>query len=112
MRDETLKIYETVVSDFDDLKVKGKKSAYTAVNGNMFSFLDPNGLLCVRLSKDDKAAYEAAHGTGPVIQNGSVMNGYVPVIKELLEDEAALKALFVDSVRFARSLKPKPTKRK
>lgn len=112
MRDATLEIYRELVADHDDLAVKGKKTAYTAMNGNMFSFLGPDGVLCLRLSRDDKAQYEAEHGTGDVIQYNAVMRGYVPVTAALLEDRAALAGWFARTVENARTLKPKPTKRR
>jgi len=112
MRDRVIEIYQGLVAEYDDLKIKGKKSAYTATNGNMFSFVDPEGLFCIRLSRDDKAAFEAEHGTGDVIQYGAVMRGYVPVPVEMLEDAPAMASLFANSVINARALKPKPTTKK
>ena len=40
---------------FPELKVKGKKTPYLAVNGNMFAFVDDTGALCLRLSEARKA---------------------------------------------------------
>ncbi len=112
MRKDVLELYREIVADHDGITVKGKKTAYTAMNGNMFSFVDPAGTLCVRLSKEDKAAYEAEFGTGDVIQYGAVMRGYVPVVGAVLADGAALRALFAKAVKHAETLKPKATKRK
>ncbi len=112
MRDRVVEIYQRLVADYDDLRVKGKKTAYTAMNGNMFSFVDAEGLMCIRLGKKDKAAFEAEHGTGDVIQYGAVMRGYVPVPVAMLDDLAALRVVFALSVANARALKPKPTKKK
>ena len=109
-RDAKLAIYRTLVAGFDDLAVKGKASAYTAVNGNMFSFLTPDGLLAFRLSKDDIEAYEADFGPSSVIQYGSVMRGYVEIRDDVIEDEALVAELFQKCVAHGRSLKPKPTK--
>lgn len=112
MRDRVVEIYRALVAQHDGLAVKGAKTAYTAMNGNMFSFVDGDGLLCIRLSNEDKAAFEAAHGTGDVIQHNSVMRGYVPVPEAMLDDMDALQAVFAKSVANARASKPKPTKRK
>lgn len=112
MREKVVGIYEGLVADFDGVEVKGKKTRYTSMNGNMFSFVDPEGLMCIRLSDADKSAFEAAHSTGDVIQYGSVMRGYVPVPVAMLEDEAALLALFRQAVENAKALKPKPTTRR
>jgi len=111
MRDKVLQVYQALVSDHDDIIIKGQKSAYTALNGNMFSFVDPEGLMCLRLSKEDKNTFERTHGTGEVVQYGAVMRGYVPVPELLLNDPVTMKDLFAKSVVNARTLKPKPTKK-
>ena len=112
MRDRVVEIYQSLVADYPDLTIKGAKSAYTAINGNMFSFVDADGLMCVRLSKEDKEAFENAHGTGDVVQHGAIMQGYVPVPEAMLVEIETLKAVFAKGVANARKLKPKPTKKK
>ncbi|MEO0914330.1 MAG: hypothetical protein AAFY59_15310, partial [Pseudomonadota bacterium] len=99
--------YEALAGALPGVAVKGKKMRYTAVNGNMFSFVDPEGQVCVRLSAEDKAAFEAEHGTGPVMQYGAVMNGYVPLPEAVLADDAAAAGYFAASLAFAETLKPK-----
>ena len=111
-REAVLVVYREIVAGTDGVEIKGKKTAYTAINGNMFSFVDAAGLMCIRLGKDDKAAFEAKHGTRDVIQYGAVMRGYVPVPVALLGDRAALRAVFALSVANARTLRPKPTTKK
>jgi hypothetical protein len=108
--DEMLARYEALVAGHDGVGVKGKKMPYTATGGNMFSFLAPDGQLCLRLSPEDKAAFEAAHGTGDVVQYGAVMRGYVPVPAPVFQDDGALAEWFGRSLAFARGLKPKPQK--
>ena len=41
---------EQLAEPYDDLTVKGKKTAYLALNGNMFAFVDNEGALCLRFS--------------------------------------------------------------
>lgn len=103
--------YEQIVSEHEGLKVKGAANKYTAVNGNMFSALGKDGVLTVRLSEADKAAYNTAHGTGDVISYGAVMRGYVYVTQEIWDDDEGLRALFAQSVAHAEGLKPKPTRK-
>ena len=110
-RDEVLAIYSALVAPYDDLKIKGAKSDYTSMNGNMFSFLDAEGVLCFRLSEAGKVAFNLAHGTSDVVQYGAVMRGYVAVPETMFGDNAALQALFGEVVDHARMLKPKPTKK-
>lgn len=111
-RDDVVELLGRLAARHDDLKVKGKASAYLAINGNMFAFVDGSGELCMRLSKEDRAAYaEAGHDASDVIRYNSVMRDYVAVSPELVADEAGVKDWFERSVGFARALKPKPTKK-
>ena len=94
-----------------DLTVKGKKSPSLADNGNMCAFVDPEGALCLRYAEADRAALAADFGTGPVMQYGAVMRGYVAIPEAVIADETRLAALFGQCVDHARGLKPKPTRR-
>ncbi len=105
-------VLEDLAANFDGLTVKGKKSAYLAMNGNMFAFVDDTGKLCLRFSEADKAAYNAANGTEDVVQYNAVMRGYVRVTDGIAADAQKLATLFADCVEHARTLKPKPTKKK
>ncbi|MEY1556618.1 hypothetical protein AB3Y40_13380 [Yoonia sp. R2331] len=111
-RDTVIAIYDRLIAAHPDLVRKGKTSAYTAMNGNMFSFVGPDCEMCLRMSKDDIADYGADWDASPVIRHNAVMNGYVAVSDALLADEVALAAWFSRSVAFAGTLKPKPTKKK
>ena len=104
-------VLEQLSTRHEGLQVKGKKTAYLAMNGNMFAFVDDTGALCFRLSEADKKAFNEAHGTSDVIQYNAVMRGYVRPPESLVGDEAALAALFDQCVAFAKTLKPKPTKK-
>lgn len=111
-RDDVIAVYDRLIAVFPELKRKGKATAYTAMNGNMFSFVGPDAEMCLRLSKDDIVLFGETHDASPVIRYNSVMNGYVAVSEHLLQDEAALAKWFEKSVSFAQTLKPKPTKKK
>ena len=52
-----LEAYEAMVSARPGIDRKGKKIPYTSMNGNMFSFLDGNGTICLRLSGDDQGEF-------------------------------------------------------
>ncbi len=106
-----LAAFEAMVATQPGLKRKGKTMPYTAMNGNMFSFLAEDGTICVRLSAGDVAAFQAEHGTGPVVQYGAVMKEYVALPDAMVGDMQAREAVFARSVAYARTLKAKPTKR-
>ncbi|MEM1048733.1 MAG: TfoX/Sxy family protein [Pseudomonadota bacterium] len=106
-----LQRYRVLVAASPGIELKGKKMPYTSMNGNMFSFLAPDGVLCLRLSSAECTEFMQAHGTEPVMQYGSVMRDYVAVPDALVTDDDALAALFRKSLENAQSLKAKPTKR-
>jgi len=110
--DDALERYAAAVAGFPGLTVRGKANPYTSMNGNMFSFLDKTGVLCLRLSTADREEFVALHGTEPVVSYGAVMKEYVAVPDMLLRDPAALRAAIAASVAYAKTLKPKPTTRK
>ncbi len=105
-------VLESLAALHGGLNVKGKKTAYLAMNGNMFAFVDDKGGLCLRFSQSDKAAFNEKHKTSDVIQYNAVMQGYVRVPDQIVQDRVALEALFAACVEHAETLKAKPTKRK
>jgi len=108
---KTVALYEAIVATQPDIKIKGKKSAYTSLNGHMFSFLAKEGDLALRLSKADREAWAEEHGTEPIVEHNTVMKEYVRVPRAWLEDTERVSDHLATSVAYIRSLKPKPTKR-
>ncbi len=102
-----LEAYRSLVVRFFDDKVKGKANPYTSMNGNMYSFLDKTGVVCLRIPKDRRAAFMEQFGTGPVEQYGAIMKEYVALPGSLLADPEALKDVFSDCLAYARSLPKK-----
>lgn len=89
--------------------VKGAKNPYTSRNGHMFSFLDREGSMALRLSDELRDAFVAVHDSGPVVQYGSVMRGYVSIPDELLRNPGELAAWFTKSYDWIGTLEPKST---
>lgn len=111
-REVAFDCYGRTVAKHEDVKVKGAKTPYTAINGNMFSFIDDQGRICLRFSEERKAALNAYFGSTDVLQHGAVMRGYVPLSDEVTADGTTLDKLFSESLEFAKKLRPKPTKKK
>ena len=82
----------------------GAKNPYTSRNGWMTSFLDPEGLICLRLSADDRTALISAGGAA-VEQYGRNMPDFASV--PLSASDADLDALFARSWDHAATLTPK-----
>ena len=109
---EALESYAKVVSEYGgDTVVKGAKNPYTSRNGHMFSFLDMDGTMALRLSQQLREEFLARYGGDPVIQYGSVMREYVAVPSELLGKLAELGEWFDKSYTWIGTLEPKPTRK-
>lgn len=110
--EESVALYDALLATHPDIERKGKNFLYTSVNGHMFTYLDKDGKLGIRLSKEDGAAFVEKYKTGPFIQYNSVMRGYVSIPDDLLENTDKLKTYLLRSYDFVLSLKPKPTTKK
>lgn len=91
--------------------VKGAKNPYTSHNGHMFSFLDADGVMAIRLSDELTTEFRDAFASGDVVQYGATMRGYSSVPAELLADPATLVSWLDRSWEWIGSLPPKPTKK-
>ena len=103
---DALEIYDKAIAALPGVTRKGAKNKYTSHQGHMFSFLDGDRI-CVRLSPEDKRAFEAEHGPQEVRQYGSVMRGYVEAPQAMMQDVAALSGLLGQGLAYVSSLKPK-----
>lgn len=106
-----LEHYLAMVEASGNGEVKGAKNPYTSRNGHMFSFLDPTGLLALRLSDDDLADFRDRFDSGPVEQYGKTMQGYSSVPQDLVDDQAALIEWYDRAWNWIGTLEPKPTKK-
>ena len=108
---EKVELYDRLVAGFPGVERKGKTMPYTSVNGNMFSFLTPEGTLALRLPAAARSAFLEVFETALVEQHGAVMKEYVAVPDALLADTPALAPYFEQSLEYAASLKPKPSRK-
>lgn len=106
-----LTLYSTLVKTIPGLEQKGASLPYTSVNGNMFSFLAPDGSLALRLGKTEREAFLQKFKTGLKEQHGTVLKEYVAVPDTLFKKIAALKPYFGQSYVYAGNLKPKAAKK-
>lgn len=81
---EALEHYEAAVARLADVDRKGAANPYTSLNGHMFSFLDKDGVVSIRLSDDDTEAFRSSHESGDSLQYGRTMRGYSTVPDGLL----------------------------
>lgn len=91
--------------------VKGAKNPYTSRNGHMFSFLDRDGTMALRLPDELTEEFRSHYDSGDVIQYGATMRGYSSVPAELLADTDALARWFDEAWNWIGTLPPKATKK-
>ena len=105
---EALAAYKSVVAASDsDAEVKGAKNPYTSRNGHMFSFLDKQGTMAIRLSEEMTAEFRSAYESDDVIQYGATMRGYSSVPDDLLANSSELAEWFDRSWTWIGTLPPK-----
>ncbi|WP_421725797.1 hypothetical protein [Bauldia sp.] len=105
-------LYEAVIAAIPGVERKGATMPYTSVNGHMFSFLNKDGQMGLRLAAGDREAFLERHDTVLCEEYGRVMKEYVAIPDGLLSDTAKLKPYVEASFAYVSALKPKPTKRK
>ena len=109
---EALEAYTAAVDGSQSgAEVKGAKNPYTSRNGHMFSFLDSEGTMALRLSAEMTEEFRSSYESGDVKQYGATMRGYSSVPAQLLSDTATLSGWFDRSWDWIGSLPPKATKK-
>lgn len=110
---EALAEYTAAVKATPGAELKGASMPHTSMNGNMYSFLDKNGVCALRLSKADCAAFNQEFATSFYVhETGTVMQEYVTVPPSLLGDLKIVGGWFKKSLAYAKTLKPKATTKK
>lgn len=105
--EENLKKYDALVELCNGIERKGKSVPYTSDNGYMFSFINKEGELGIRLSKEDQESFKEKYSTTIFKSHGSVMKDYVLVPNKMLDDPENLSQYLFKSQKFVKSLKPK-----
>lgn len=108
---EALRHVQALVDLSGNGEVKGNKNPYTSRNGHMFSFLDPDGGMALRMSPEMEAEFREAFDSGDVIQYNAKMHGYSSVPVSLLADTDALRHWYDRAREWIGTLQPKPTKK-
>lgn len=106
---DTLDLYEKLVATSPGIGRKGATVPYTSLNGNMFSFINKEGSLGIRLPAESREPFLKKYRTTLVTAYGMVMKEYVAVPEDLLKNTKELAPYFRMSVEYVKSLKPKPT---
>ena len=103
--EETLAIYDRACAAAG-IERKGKNLVYTSANGHMFSQMNKDGELGVRLPKDLQAAFEESHDAGPFKSYGATMKDYIRLTDDMLADEALIVSLLKEALAFVEAMPP------
>jgi TfoX/Sxy family transcriptional regulator of competence genes len=106
-----LALYDKLISSNPLIERKGATLPYTAVNGNMFSFLSKEGELSIRLAGEDREKFIKKYKTQLSVQHGVVMKEYVVVPDSLLKKTKELQMYLDASLEYVKTLKSKATKK-
>lgn len=104
---ERLALMDEIVAENPNFERKGKTMPYTSVNGHMFSLLNKDGELGIRLSKASGEAFMQKYQTTGFRSHGANMRGYVLIPNELLNDKSLLTSLFQEAYEYVLTLEPK-----
>jgi TfoX/Sxy family transcriptional regulator of competence genes len=110
---EKIALYDEALAAFPEIERKGADNPYTSLNGNMFTLLlSPEGRLALRLPKDEREQFLKKYKTTLFEAYGAVMQEYVAVPDTLLKKTKELQKYLALSYKYAKTLKPKLTKKK
>lgn len=106
-----LEAYKKLIAILPGIELKGASMPYTSVNGHMFSFLDKDGNLGLRLPSAERNAFIEQYHTRLCEAHGTTLKEYVYVPEDLFKRTDEIKTWFEKSFVYVGSLKPKPTKK-
>ena len=104
---ETIELYKKLIETVPNVELKGATMPYTSHNGHMFSFLDKDGKLGLRLSTDERESFISKYETSLCKAHGTVLKEYVEVPDKILKDIKTLEVYFRKSFKYVDTLKPK-----
>lgn len=105
--EERLKLYDELVAKCSRFERKGKTMPYTSANGYMFSQMNKSGEIGIRFSKEVQKKYLEDFNTTLYRSYGSVMQGYILIPDEMLEDLNHISKLLDESYDYVMGLEPK-----
>jgi hypothetical protein len=105
-------LYAKLVATIPDVELKGATHPYTSLNGNMFSYLHPSGLVALRLPEEEREKFLKKYKTTLFAAYGVIQKEYVTVPGPLLAKTKELQKNFALSYAYAGTLKARASKKK
>ena len=104
---EKLAVYDSIIERIPEITRKGKTMPYTSANGYMFSQLNKDGQLGIRLPKEAAEEFKKTHNTTDFKSYGAVMKDYVLVPESIVKNKQLIATYLEVSYNYVMSLKPK-----
>lgn len=105
--EERLAIYDAIIAQCTDFQRKGKTMPYTSANGYMFTLLNKDAEIGIRLSKSDQVEFKEKYNATEYRSYNAIMRDYVRVPNELLKDMDLIAKYMQKGFKYVMSLKPK-----
>ena len=106
-----VELYDKLIATIPELRRKGAENPYTSLNGNMFTLLHQSRTLAIRLPEGEREKFLQKYKTRLFEAYGAVMKEYVTVPDSMLTKTKELQKYLELSYEYAKTLKPKPTKK-
>lgn len=104
---EKLTFYDSLIAQNPNFERKGKTVPYTSANGYMFSILNKDGEIGIRLPKKMGEEFMKEHQTTRFKSHGSYMRGYVLIPENLFKDLDLLSETLQKAYEYVMSLELK-----
>lgn len=105
-RDDLIALYESAIAASDRFERKGKANPYTSTNGHMFSQINKDDQLGIRLPKPRQADLLDQYGAGPFKSYGATMRDYVCLTDDMLADQKLITLLLEEGFAFVAAMPP------
>lgn len=110
---EKVELYQKLLASVKGIDPKSNfGSAYTAINGNMYTMISKHGLVGIRLPEPDRSEFLIKYSTQLFRGDPAwpPAKEFVAVPDALLADTETLRPYLESSLRYTKTLKPKTKK--
>ena len=104
---DKIELFDKLIATNPKVERKGKTMPFTSVNTYMFTHLSKEGILGIRLPKEEGEKFIKKYTTKPYKQFGMFMREFYTVPDKLLKNTKELKKYLDISFKYTKTLKPK-----
>ncbi len=105
-RTALIDVFEAAIAAAGSFERKGKANPYTSANGHMFSQINKDDQLGIRLPKSRQADLLARFWAGPFKSYGATMRDYVCLTADMLVQPALVTELLNEGHAFVSAMPP------